>query len=168
MLFRSGNWGEHLREASMLLLGVALLGQALGAAASSRHLLSQYVIGPPLYGWPGLAVVAAGVLLMVAAQLHLGASWRVGIDRDARPGLVTAGIYAWSRNPIYLAVFLLLAGFALMVPTWFSIALAVAAPIGFRRQAIYEEQYLRRTYGEAFERYGRGVGRFLPGLGRIS
>ena len=39
-----------------------------------------------------------GLVLMVTAQLHLGASWRIGIEAGARPGLVTGGLYAVSRD----------------------------------------------------------------------
>jgi protein-S-isoprenylcysteine O-methyltransferase Ste14 len=116
----------------------------------------------------GLAIAAVAIAFLVAAQLDLGASWRVGIDPHARPGLVTGGVYSLSRNPIYLAMLLFLTGFALLVPTWFSFVLPVAALIGFRRQAIYEEAYLRRAYGEAFDRYARRVGRFVPGFGRLA
>jgi protein-S-isoprenylcysteine O-methyltransferase Ste14 len=168
MLFRSGNWGEHLREMAMLLLGLLLFLQAVDVAGHTRVFAAFAIAGrPPMHGVLGLAVAAVAIALMVAAQLDMGASWRVGIDEGARPGLVTRGIYAWSRNPIYLAVFLMLAAFALLVPTWPSLLLAIGAPIGFRRQAMFEESYLRRTYGDAFERYASRVGRFVPGLGRL-
>ena len=169
MLFRSGNWGEHLRETAMLLLGLLLFLQAVDVAGHTGVFAPLAVAGrPPMHGVLGLAFAAAAIGLMVAAQLNMGASWRVGIDEGARPGLVTSGIYGWSRNPIYLAMFLLLAGFALMVPTWPSVLLAIGAPIGFRRQAMFEESYLRRTYGDAFETYASRVGRFVPGLGLLS
>jgi len=41
----------------------------------------------------GSVLVLGATALMLVAQLDLGASWRVGIDEGARPGLVTGGLY---------------------------------------------------------------------------
>jgi len=54
----------------------------------------------------GAVLALGGIGLMVAAQLDLGPAWRVGIEAEARPGLVTTGWYAvglrrgpWRRVP---------------------------------------------------------------------
>jgi len=105
-------------------------------------------------------------VLMVTAQLGLGASWRIGIEEGARPGLVTDGLYRYSRNPIYLAFFITMLGFTLLIPTGLSLALLAGTYFGTRRQIAAEEDYLERTYGEAYRAYARRVGRFVPGIGR--
>jgi protein-S-isoprenylcysteine O-methyltransferase Ste14 len=104
---------------------------------------------------------------MVAAQLDLGASWRVGIDEGARPGLVTDGLYRFTRNPIFLAMLLALTGFTLLVPTWLSAGTLVVAFLGIRQQVGEEEAWLARAYGDDYRRYAARVGRFVPGLGRL-
>jgi protein-S-isoprenylcysteine O-methyltransferase Ste14 len=103
----------------------------------------------------------------VTAQLHLGASWRIGIDEGASPGLVTSGLYRFCRNPIFLALLVTLSGYTLMLPTRLSLGLLLGAYIGVRQQVAAEEAYLLRTYGESYREYARRVGRFLPGLGRF-
>jgi protein-S-isoprenylcysteine O-methyltransferase Ste14 len=60
-----------------------------------------------------------------------------------------------------------IAGYALLIPTPLSLAMLVGAFIGIRRQVLAEEEYLIRTYGDAFRAYARRVGRFLPGIGRL-
>jgi protein-S-isoprenylcysteine O-methyltransferase Ste14 len=105
---------------------------------------------------------------MVAAQLRLGASWRIGIDEGASPGLVTAGLYQLCRNPIFLGMFVTLAGLVVLLPTWISAAVFVGTIVCIRHQVLAEEAYLTSTYGEAYQKYAGRVGRFLPGLGRLS
>ena len=58
--------------------------------------------------------------------MRSGASWRVGIDPAQRTDLVTAGVFAHVRNPVFTAMTLAQAGVVLMVPTPIS-AMALAA-----------------------------------------
>jgi protein-S-isoprenylcysteine O-methyltransferase Ste14 len=40
--------------------------------------------------------------------------------------------------------------------------------IGIRQQIMLEEAYLTRTYGDAYRDYARRVGRFVPGIGKLT
>lgn len=115
----------------------------------------------------GVIVVAAGVILMFAAQSGLGPSWRIGIDETTAPGLVDSGFYAFCRNPIFAAAMLCLAGLVAVLPTWFSLLALIGTFIGVRQQVREEEAYLLKTYGEAYRNYARRVGRFFPGVGLL-
>ena len=106
-------------------------------------------------------------MLLVMAQLNLGASWRIGIEEGASPGLVTNGLYRFCRNPIFLAILTILTGYTLLLPTRLSLILLLGAFIGIRQQVLAEEAYPARAYGDAYREYARNVGRFLPGVGRL-
>jgi protein-S-isoprenylcysteine O-methyltransferase Ste14 len=165
VLFQSGRPLQHVREAAFVVLAILLLAQAV--------VFALHPVAPPppmlqLLRPTGLALLLAGTALMVVAQLDLGASWRVGIEERARPGLVTGGLYRFSRNPIFLAMLLALTGFTLLVPTWLSLVALVVAFVGIRQQVNEEEAWLARAYGDAYRRYAGRVGRFVPGLGRLS
>jgi protein-S-isoprenylcysteine O-methyltransferase Ste14 len=168
VLFRSGRWGQHLREASLfavaVLLGVQVVaaGTAPGRVARLAPLAALGAAGYAL----GLLLAFGGLALMVRAQLEMGASWRIGVDEGSRPGLVTHGLYAWTRNPIYLAMCLAFGGLLLLLPTWITLIALVGTVLGIQRQVREEEAYLLRTYGDEFRRYAARVGRFVPGLGR--
>ena len=170
VLFRSGRPGQHLREALFVVLAVALLAEAALAAVAPRRLPGLVPLAPAtaaVLRATGTVMVLGATALMLAAQLDLGASWRVGIDEGARPGLVTGGLYRWSRNPIYVAMLTALLGFALLLPSWISLGLLIGAGLGIRRHVRDEEAYLARTYGEEYRRYAARVGRFVPGVGRL-
>jgi len=170
VLFRSGRPGQHLREALFVVLAVALLAGAALAAVAPRRLPGLVPLAPAtaaVLRASGTVMVLGATALMLAAQLDLGASWRVGIDEGARPGLVTGGLYRYSRNPIYVAMLTALLGFALLLPSWISLGLLIGAGLGIRRHVGDEEAYLGRTYGEEYRRYAARVGRFVPGVGRL-
>ena len=170
VLFRSGRPGQHLREALFVVLAVALLAEAALAAVAPRRLPGLVPLAPAtaaVLRATGTVMVLGATALMLAAQLDLGASWRVGIDQGARPGLVTGGLYRYSRNPIYVAMLAAVMGFALLLPSWISLGLLIGAGLGIRRHVRDEEAYLARTYGEEYRRYAARVGRFVPGVGRL-
>lgn len=160
-LFRSGRTSQHVRDALGVGVAVALLGQALVAA------LAPYPSQSTEERVIGMTLLFGGVVFLVVSQLNLGASWRIGIEEGATPGLVTTGIYEFCRNPIFLAMLITVAGYSVLIPTPLSLALLVGAFIGTRRQIVAEEAYLIRTYGDAYRAYARRVGRFLPGIGRL-
>ncbi len=149
------------------LLGVAL--GLLGAAAYGAWLRPPALtaLDHPLGHALGLAAALAGLWLTVQAQLQMGTSWRIGLDRSERTELVRSGLYARVRNPIYSAMLLASIGLALLAPgpaalgacalLWLALELQVRA---------VEEPHLLRVHGEPYRSYLREVGRFVPGIGR--
>ena len=97
----------------------------------------------------------------------MGASWRIGVDPDERTGLVTHGLFALVRNPIFTAMLVTALGLTLMVGNAISLtglaALFAALEVQVR---LVEEPYLLTVHGPDYERYSTTAGRFLPGLGR--
>lgn len=170
LLFRAGGPAQKARDTMALVLFAVLVGQAAIAVLRPEMLpLAQahWRAGPGAGAWLGAALLAGGLVLLVAAQLALGASWRIGIDERARPGLVTGGLYARSRNPIFLALLAFIAGYMLLLPTLLSALLLAGAYVAIRQQIAEEERYLTRAYGDAYRDYARRVGRLVPGIGKL-
>ena len=107
----------------------------------------------PAVQWTGLVLAVLGVGATYLAQLHLGESWRIGVDVDERTELVVAGVFRWVRNPIFTAMVVCAVGLAVVL---------VALEVQVRG---VEEPYLRSVHGAAYRRYEQQVGRFVPGLG---
>ena len=125
-------------------------------------------LGAGWIGWLGLFLVLGGWALCLAAQAEMGESWRIGVEPGERTELVTDGLFAWSRNPFFAAVFLFSFGLFLMVPNPVAIVAGLCLFLGFEIQVrTVEEPNLRQVFGEEYERYGRETGRFLPGIGRF-
>jgi len=168
VMFRSARPAQIVREALALVLFVVLGAQAVAVALDPHALDRGRALAIAIGAWPGALVVLIGTALMAAAQLDLGASWRIGIDEGARPGLVQGGLYRVCRNPIFLAMLIVVAGFAIMLPTWLSFGTLLATVLGIRAHVLDEEAYLLRTYGGDYAEYARRVGRFFPGVGRLA
>ena len=76
--------------------------------------------------------------------------------------LVTVGLYRYSRNPMYVAVALMLAGWAVAFASW-TIATYAGFVIGaFHLRVVYgEEPWLARNHGAAWDEYRARVPRWL-------
>ncbi|HEY7267545.1 MAG TPA: isoprenylcysteine carboxylmethyltransferase family protein [Solirubrobacterales bacterium] len=117
----------------------------------------------------GAVLAAVGGTAVFLAQLGMGASWRIGVSDDQDTALVTTGWFSVVRNPIYSAMIVGWAGFALMVPAWLGVAavLVIAAGLEVQVRSV-EEPFLLRTHGDEYRRYATRVGRFVPGAGRFT
>jgi protein-S-isoprenylcysteine O-methyltransferase Ste14 len=76
--------------------------------------------------------------------------------------LVMVGLYRWSRNPMYVSVLTIIAGWALLFPgpTLWIYLLVVA--VGFHlRVLINEEPFLARTHGDDWTAYRSKVRRWI-------
>src|SRR6185312_1284537 len=76
--------------------------------------------------WLGIAGCLAGLCLLLLSLISFGTSFRVGIDARRPDKLVTTGVFAHTRNPIYVAFALILVGQLLVLPDWILLAYTVA------------------------------------------
>jgi protein-S-isoprenylcysteine O-methyltransferase Ste14 len=113
----------------------------------------------------GVGLGLLGFAMMVLAQAQMGRSWRVGID-PTRTELVTHGLFAIVRNPIYTSMLLVLAAVFLVTPAAWTAAAALFGAFFLALQARLEEAHLLALHGDAYRSYARRAGRFVPGIGR--
>lgn len=111
--------------------------------------------------WIGVVSCAAGLAMLLWSLVSFGTSFRVGIDADRPDNLVTSGIFAFTRNPIYVAFALVLLGEFLIFANWTSVIGLVAGILLFHRQILREESYLLQQYGEVYRSYCSRVPRYL-------
>ena len=111
--------------------------------------------------WLGVACCLAGLALLLWTLMSFGKSFRVGIDTQHPNKLVTDGIFAHSRNPIYVAFGFILIGQFLIFPNWILLIYVAAGFWLLHRQILREEEYLRKHYGEEYAQYSRRVRRYL-------
>ncbi len=114
-----------------------------------------------IIAWVGVLFCLAGLLLLLWSLISFGQSFRVGIDTEHPDRLVTTGIFAFSRNPIYTAFGFMLVGQFLIFPNWILLVYLIAGFWLFNRQVVREEDYLKKHYGEEYLEYCKRVRRYL-------
>jgi protein-S-isoprenylcysteine O-methyltransferase Ste14 len=76
--------------------------------------------------------------------------------------LVTTGVHGWSRNPIYLGLFLVYGGIGLAARSPWALILTLPLAITIRYGVVArEEAYLERRFGKAYRDYKARVRRWL-------
>jgi protein-S-isoprenylcysteine O-methyltransferase Ste14 len=132
--------------------------------------LSVHVFPPPLdrvladavaVKLLGALLVTAGLVIFALALDAFGDSWRVGIDRRAPGALVTDGIFAHSRNPIFLFMNLYFLGTFLLNGRLIFLVAALLAAAGIHYQILQEERFLEAIHGDSYRRYRARVARYL-------
>ena len=133
--------------------------------------LLVFLSGPRIFADP-LVAAAAGFAITLLGQLvrilTIGLRYVIRGGRHRRvyaEDLVTDGLFAHCRNPMYVGNLLILVGVAVASNSW--ICVTVAIPLfTFVYVAIVaaEERYLREKFGEGFVKYTRDVPRWIPRL----
>jgi len=111
----------------------------------------------------GLVMLVAGFALLLWCVRDFYVSGKGTLAPWSPPrNLVVVGLYRYSRNPMYVAVTLMLAGWALC---FWSPTLAIYTCfviVAFHLRVVFgEEPWLARTHGAAWEEYKSKVPRWL-------
>lgn len=103
----------------------------------------------------GSVLILIGVAIRVLAMVQIPNTYRI-------KGLVTTGIYAKTRNPIYLALMIIIVGIAVYSTAVLALAWACACIVVLYWVAAKEEVDLERVFGESYLQYKKTVPMFLP------
>jgi protein-S-isoprenylcysteine O-methyltransferase Ste14 len=108
-----------------------------------------------------VALLTSSIALFGWALASFGSSWRVGIDQESPGSLVTRGVFAYTRNPIFVSMDTFFIGTFFVQGTVFFLAAAIIAVAATHFQILQEETFLARTYGSDYQRYRTAVPRYL-------
>jgi protein-S-isoprenylcysteine O-methyltransferase Ste14 len=142
----------------LLYLACLLLGLVL-----DRVLALPVTLPAPLVLWTaGGALILVGAAIVAAGIRNFSrAATPVPSNQPVR-ALVTGGIHGWSRNPIYVGMFLLYAGIGIAARSPWVLLLALPLAIALRYGVVArEESYLERRFGDAYRDYKARVRRWL-------
>ena len=116
----------------------------------------EWSIGPAV----GLPLVVAGVLLLAWAKRTMLSA---GVDPnpyEPTTAIVATGLYAVSRNPIYVSATVVYVGIAFVVNmVWPIVFLPVGIVLMYYGVIAHEESYMEREFGEEFLKYKARVRR---------
>jgi protein-S-isoprenylcysteine O-methyltransferase Ste14 len=152
------------------IAGVIARPPLLFLAALLLGLVSDRLLPFPLTAPPGDAVQWTVASCLILIGLALAVAGIRNFARSATPvrtseptrTMVTTGIHGWSRNPIYLGLFLLYAGIGIAARSPWILMLTLPLAFTIRYGVVArEEAYLERRFGEAYRDYKARVRRWL-------
>lgn len=110
----------------------------------------------------GLLTAIFGTVLASWAKIVMGTNWGrpAQHDKNVQSQLVTGGPFAYSRNPIYVGLFLLFLGQQITLQSY-GIFVAVLFGIAIHRAAIKEESLLAKHFGKNYTFYRKQVSRYV-------
>ena len=112
---------------------------------------------------PGAALFVLGVTILLWTVVSFYFEGRGTLAPWSPPRhLVTGGLYRVSRNPMYIGVLCILAGWALLYGSALLGGYAVAVALLFHLRVVFgEEPWQARTFGAEWQAYERSVPRWL-------
>ncbi len=136
-------------------------GLALVAMACLRWLFD----GEPLLGavaWVGIVPIAAGIAIAVIAARQFDRAGTSIVPLSHSSALVTDGMFAMSRNPMYASMTAVLVGTALLLNRWTPwVVVPIFVAILRLRFIRYEEKLMEATFGQTYLDYKARVRRWL-------
>ena len=110
----------------------------------------------------GAVTGVAGTALFMTAVVTMRDSWRAGVSRTDKTGLVTNGIFQISRNPAFLGFDLLYTGILLMFFNRVLCVVTVFAIVMYHLQIVcVEEKFLTASFGNEYGEYRKMVCRYI-------
>lgn len=115
----------------------------------------------PATGWTGFFLCMAAIVGFAFTLKSFGDSFRVGIDEKNPDRLVTTGVFAVSRNPIYVSFLVFFIGMFLLNPNIVLVCVLLLFSLAIHLQVLREEAFLKTHYGKDYADYCRRVRRYL-------
>lgn len=140
--------------ALLVLVGALMYVLALGAPALAPHY--RFGLGAPLM------LLGGGLALAGVVQFRRSHTSVDPRQPEKVTALVTGGVYAITRNPMYLGFLLMLAGWVAVLASPALLALVAAYAVYLDRVQIPpEEAVLKARFGDAFDDYAARVRRWV-------
>lgn len=111
-----------------------------------------------IVGWICLFL---SLIIVYISQSQMETSWRIGIDEENKTNLVTIGLFSISRNPIFLGLIIGNLGLFFIIPNCFTLLVISLSTISINNQIRLEEEFLKREFGDEYEKYSKKVRRWF-------
>jgi protein-S-isoprenylcysteine O-methyltransferase Ste14 len=157
--------GRGAREYALLAASLAGLGVVpfIYVVAHFPRFADYALV--PVQAYLGIVVEFCCLWLFYRSHHDLGSNWSVSLDLRERHTLVTTGVYALVRHPMYSGFWLMALGQALLLPNW------IAGPSGlvgfgilFFGRVAHEEAMMIKAFGDEYRAYMRRTARVVPWL----
>ena len=117
-----------------------------------------------------IGALAGALLVLSGAAVYLWCLWDFANFGRGTPApidppkhLVIRGLYRFTRNPMYVGVLSVIAGWALLFQSRSLVIYWLCTAIFFHLFVLlYEEPHLRQVFGPSYKQYCSQVSRWLP------
>lgn len=109
----------------------------------------------------GVAFIGAGLALVIAANIVFRTAGTHPEPWKSSTALVTDGIFAWLRNPVYVGGTIFLVGLAVLLASDWMLVMTVGFFVLLHFGVVKrEERYLEAKFGERYRHYRNRVPRY--------
>jgi protein-S-isoprenylcysteine O-methyltransferase Ste14 len=139
-----------------------LFAVPLAATLALQKWLPLTLPGRPVTKTVGAVFTIAGLALSASGAATFRRNRTTVVPHHPVSTLVTEGPYRISRNPMYTGLAVAYVGASLWAGTWWPLTIAPLPVLAIHRWVIVpEEDYLKRRFGDEYERYQSQVRRWL-------
>lgn len=118
----------------------------------------------------GVLLWIGGAIVGLGAAIYFRCAWEFAVRGLGTPApiaptkyLVTTALHRYVRNPMYIGVFSVLVGEALLFRSLYLLEYIAFFCVAVQLFVVfYEEPTLHRQFGESYEQYRRSVPRWVP------
>lgn len=149
----------HVRSIPIVMFEFIGFGQVLFPA---RLAFPIQLASLPDLQMQGLMISVIGVVFASWAKITMKSNWGrpAQHDKKIQSHLVTSGPFSFSRNPIYVGLFLLFLGQQIALQSY-GILMSFIFAIAILQAVTREEKLLERYFGKAYSTYQKRIPRFL-------
>ena len=120
---------------------------------------------PDWASWSGVGLMTGASLLHWRAHADLGRNYSATVRLHETQSLITEGVYAWIRHPIYASLWLIVIAQPLLVHHWlYGFSGVPTFALLFFHRLRREEGLMIGAFGDAYREYMRRVGGVIPRL----
>lgn len=149
-------------RAGVIAFPPLLFVSTFAVAILLRFLFPTPVLSSPIAFGIGLVIMLIGLPVLLLAFRQMIRNKTTINPSGATTIIVGDGLYAYTRNPMYLALTLLYVGGCIMANAWWGLLLLIPLLVLVQKGIIErEEAYLTRKFGDDYLRYKGRVRRWL-------
>src|ERR1035437_4591863 len=154
----SGNW--LFKRRSWLPVFIILAGVVMMYLGNRQAIL--YDMRDELI-FLGVSILGEIIRILTVGFAPKNTSGRNTVNGQIADELNVTGIYSILRHPLYLGNFFMWLGPVLFIRSaWFSVVFGLSYWLYYERIMFAEEQFLRRKFGEIYDKWSETVGSFIP------
>lgn len=118
-----------------------------------QYLSPISLIETPLVNYIGIGMLLIAFIWTIIAQENMKNAWRMGIDETTETPLVTNGLFAYTRNPVFVGLILSFGGLFLATSNTFTLVVFLLEFILIQIQIRLEEAHLEELHGQTYLEY---------------